>query len=82
MQVASASEEQASAAEQISKNIDAINTVTQETAHGIHEIASSAEDLHSLTDNIKLLIDQFKLKFEDIERSDKNTYKEHDQLVS
>jgi methyl-accepting chemotaxis protein len=82
MQVASASEEQASAAEQISRSIDGINTVTQETAQGIHDIASSAEVLHNLTDNIKLLIDQFKLNVNYVKQSDDFGEKVHHEVLT
>ena len=44
-QVASASEEQSVTAEQISKNIEAINSVSHENASGIAQVARSAEDL-------------------------------------
>ena len=59
-QVAAASEEQSSAAEEISKNIEGINSVSMETASGIQQIARSAEDLNRLTENLLNLISQFK----------------------
>ena len=62
-QVAAASEEQSSAAEQISKNIEAINNVTRESAEGIQQIAKTSEDLSNLTINLQGLISKF--KFED-----------------
>jgi len=58
-QVAAASEEQASAAEQISKNIEGINHVTQETAQGIQQIAHASEDLSNLTVQLQELISMF-----------------------
>jgi methyl-accepting chemotaxis protein len=61
MQVAAASEEQSSAAEQISKNIEAISSVTQETASGNQQIAHAAEDLSRLTLNLQNLISRFQL---------------------
>lgn len=60
-QVAAASEEQSSAAEEISKNIEAINQVTQETAGGIQQIAQASEDLSRLTITLQELISKFKL---------------------
>jgi methyl-accepting chemotaxis protein len=60
-QVASASEEQSSSAEQISKNIEMINNVTAETASGIHQVAKTAEDLNRLTTNLQNLITRFKI---------------------
>ena len=61
MQVAAASEEQSSAAEQISKNIEAISNVTHESATGIQQIARSAEDLSRLTVNLQELTSRFKI---------------------
>ncbi len=59
-QVATASEEQAATAGEISKNIEAINQVTQESASGVQQIASATGDLSQLTENLQTLIDQFK----------------------
>lgn len=61
-QVAAASEEQSSAAEQISKNIDAINTVTQQSAQGIQQIAKSSENLIKLTQSLENIVKKFHLK--------------------
>jgi methyl-accepting chemotaxis protein len=60
-QVAAASEEQSSSAEQISKNIESINSVTHESASGVEQIAHAAEDLSRLTLNLKNLIEKFHL---------------------
>jgi methyl-accepting chemotaxis protein len=59
-QVAAASEEQSTTAEEISKNIEGINNVSRETASGIQQIARAAEDLNRLTDNLSSLITRFK----------------------
>jgi methyl-accepting chemotaxis protein len=63
-QVAAASEEQSSTAEEISKNIEQINDVAQENAGGIVHIARSSEDLHNLAGNLQKLIAQFKIEEE------------------
>ena len=60
-QVAAASEEQSSAAEQISKNIESISSVTTQSASGIQQIAHASEDLNRLTLNLQELISQFKV---------------------
>jgi len=60
-QVASAGEEQSSAAEQISKNIESINIVSQQTATGTEQVARSAEDLNRLTENLYSMISKFKI---------------------
>jgi methyl-accepting chemotaxis protein len=60
-QVAAASEQQSSAAEDISRNIEAINSVAQESATGIQQIAHAAEDLNRLTLNLESLISRFSL---------------------
>ena len=61
MQVAAASEEQSAASEQISKNIEAISNVTNESAAGIQEIAKASEDLNRLMLNLEGLISNFKI---------------------
>ena len=66
-QVAGASEEQSSAAEQISKNIEAISNVTNESTAGIQQVARSAEDLNKLTDNLQSLISRFIINFNEVE---------------
>ncbi len=60
-QVAAASEEQAAAAEQIGKNIEGINNVTQQSGYGTQQIAKSSEELNSLTDNLQTLLMKFKI---------------------
>ena len=60
-QIAAASGEQSSAGEQISKNVEAISNVTNETATGIHQIAEAAEDLNRLTVNLQQLLGAFTL---------------------
>lgn len=61
IQVAAASEEQSSAAEQISKNIDAISSVTQESSAGLQQIARTAEDLIRLTSSLESTISRIKI---------------------
>jgi methyl-accepting chemotaxis protein len=60
-QVAAASEEQSATAEHISKNLDSINNVTQQSEAGIQQIARSSEDLNRLTNNLQSLIARFKI---------------------
>jgi methyl-accepting chemotaxis protein len=60
-QVAAASEEQSSAAEQISKSIEGISSVTQQSAAGIQQIARASGDLNNLTVNLQNLVEQFKI---------------------
>ncbi len=59
--VAVAAEEQTTAAEDISRNIESINIVSQETAKGVEQIAVAAEDLNQLTENLHRLAGQFKI---------------------
>jgi methyl-accepting chemotaxis protein len=58
-QVAAASEEQSTASEMISNNIEAISNVTHESAGGIQQIARAAEDLNRFTVNLQELISRF-----------------------
>ncbi|MGE5499490.1 MAG: methyl-accepting chemotaxis protein [Syntrophothermus sp.] len=60
-QVAASSEEQSASAEMISKNIEGINTVTQQSSDGIHQIAKAAEDLSRLTVNLQELVGRFSI---------------------
>ena len=48
-------------AEQISKNIESISSVTQESAQGVQQIARAAEDLNRLTNNLEELVSRFKI---------------------
>jgi len=61
MQIEAASVEQSSASEQISKNVEAISTVTGQTAQGIQQIARASEDLNRLTESLQRLLGGFKL---------------------
>jgi|GEM_PF-806183 len=70
-QVATASEEQSSAAEEISKNIDGISNVANESATGVQQIAHAAEDLSRLTIGLQNLIMRFKLSGAGINKSSK-----------
>jgi methyl-accepting chemotaxis protein len=64
-QIAAASEQQSNTSETISKNVDAINNVINESASGTQQIARSAEDLNRLTANLQKLVEKFKLSHEE-----------------
>lgn len=61
MQAVSANEEMSSGAEQISRNMEGISSVTQQSAAGSGQIARAAEDLSRLTVNLQNLISKFSL---------------------
>ena len=61
IQVAAASEEQSAASEEISKNVEAIRSVTQESTVGIQQIARAAEDLNRLTETLQNLVSKFNI---------------------
>jgi methyl-accepting chemotaxis protein len=63
-QIAAASEEQSSASEEISRNVEAISKVSGESAVGTQQIARAAEDLNRLTENLQQLIARFTLAAE------------------
>ncbi|MBK7632397.1 MAG: methyl-accepting chemotaxis protein [Ignavibacteriales bacterium] len=76
-QVAAASEEQSSASQQITLNIELITNVTQQSATGVRQIAHAAEDLNQLTENLQKLISHFKVdksSYQNIEH--KNTFED------
>lgn len=62
VQIASASEQQSSSIEEISKSVEMINSVSQQSAEGVNQIARSAEDLYRLTNDLQGMIEQFKIK--------------------
>ncbi len=78
-QVATASEEQSAAAEQISKNIEAISNVTNESSAGIQMVARSAEDLNKLTENLQGLLSKFRINIE--EEEDHYSIRQNGKLI-
>lgn len=60
-QIATASEEQASVAEEINKNITSVNDLGHRTANGANETTSSSEELARLAASLQSLISQFKV---------------------
>lgn len=61
-QIATASQEQSSGADEISKNVSTISAVTQQSANGAEQMAATAEQLNIQTENLRKVVDQFKLK--------------------
>ena len=59
--IASASEEQAAVAEEISRNISNISTVTEQSAESSLQISQSSEELVKLASSIQELINRFKV---------------------
>jgi methyl-accepting chemotaxis protein len=59
--IAAATEEQSTTSEQISRNVESISTVSGEAAQGVNEIAQSAHQLDSLTEDLAGLLDGFDL---------------------
>jgi methyl-accepting chemotaxis protein len=60
-QIASAAEEQSTAAEEISRNVDQIANVTQETAKGASESAFASEDLNKQAEGLTRIVSEFKV---------------------
>lgn len=79
-QVAAASEQQAAAAEQIGKNIEGINNVTQQSGFGTQQIAKSSEELNGLTENLQNLLMKFKISMNGHDRQIETHQKEHLKL--
>ena len=59
--IAAASEEQSATSEQISRSVEAISTVSGESAQGISQIAYSSDGLSGLTDDLRQLVAQFRI---------------------
>ncbi|MFQ5570361.1 MAG: methyl-accepting chemotaxis protein [Rhodothermales bacterium] len=60
-QIAQASKEQSVTSEEISRSVEAISTVSNASAEGISEIASSGESLSEVTDELRSLVARFRL---------------------
>jgi methyl-accepting chemotaxis protein len=60
-QIAVASEEQSTVSAQISKNIEAINSVTQQNESATEQIAQTSDNLDQLTKDLQNILSQFKL---------------------
>lgn len=60
-QIATATEQQSAAAEQISKNIEHISSVTRETATGAEQSAAAAEELNRQAEGLQLMVAKFKV---------------------
>ena len=59
--LANASEEELKAVEEISRSMEMMNNVTQETSSGIQQIAQATEDLARLSEDLRNLIQRFKM---------------------
>lgn len=60
-QLATASEQQSATVEQVSRSVESINMVTNESATGLQQVAHATEDMNRLTENMSNLISQFKI---------------------
>jgi len=61
-QIANASNEQSTAAEQISKNLEHVSSVTTETAKGSQQSAAAAEQLNKQADKLRQMVGRFKVR--------------------
>ncbi|MEE8576371.1 MAG: nitrate- and nitrite sensing domain-containing protein [candidate division Zixibacteria bacterium] len=59
-QIATATEEQSTAAEEISKNIENISTIAKESASGAEQSATAAEELNQQAESMRKMVSQFK----------------------
>lgn len=59
MQIASAAEEQHQVAEEIAKNIEAINMLSKETAQYASNAAQAGIDVAQLSKDLDLMVEQF-----------------------
>lgn len=57
--VATASQEQSATSESISKNIDMINSVINQSSEGIHQVANALEELNTLTEELVIISEKF-----------------------
>jgi methyl-accepting chemotaxis protein len=61
-QIAAASGDQSTAAEEISKNVEHISSVTKETASGAEQAAAAAEQLNRQAEGMQKMVSKFKLR--------------------
>ncbi len=61
-QIATAAEEQSAAAEQISKNVEGVASITKETASGAEQSAAAAEELNRQADGMQQMVARFKIE--------------------
>lgn len=59
--IAAAGEEQASAAEQITKSVGSVRSVSRETAQGVSQAAEAAADLSRRSEELRALVTRFKV---------------------
>jgi methyl-accepting chemotaxis protein len=59
--IAAAAEEQSAASEQVSRNIDSINSVTRQTAEGADQAAHAAAELSAKAESLRVLVGRFKV---------------------
>ncbi len=85
-QVATASEEQSSAAEQVEQNIAIINNVSSESAIGLQQIANATTDLEQLIETLNGAIANFHTgensKNYENEYSAEHNYQEQNEMVN
>jgi methyl-accepting chemotaxis protein len=60
-QVAAASEEQSSAAGQITNNIEGISRIVNDSTQNVSQIVKASEDLNELTQNLQMLVSKFNI---------------------
>ena len=68
-QIATASEQQAITSSEMAQSINTISDVTSESAKGIAQIATTAEDLNRLTEHLQMLIRRFTMNNQQYEES-------------
>jgi methyl-accepting chemotaxis protein len=60
-QIANAAEEQSSVTEEINRNITNINHVAEQSTVGAQQIAQASDDLASLAEQLKGMVERFKV---------------------
>ncbi len=61
IQIAGATEEQSSVADEIKRNVSNISGIAKESAKGAHQTAEAGEELASLASQLQILVGQFKV---------------------
>ncbi len=72
--LAAAGEEQAAAVSDIARNVESINTVTEESAATADHMNQTAQDLRSTSDHLLGLIEQFRIEHDNTSSGEKPHY--------
>lgn len=83
-QIAVASEEQSTTMAEVSRTIEGMHVVAEQSAAGVHQIAQATNHLSELTANLRTMVDQFSSDDGEVaqEKSNKQVFRPHTNGVA